>query len=204
MSGTIEPADERLRPHPWQRSVGSIAVIVMAWAVASSSNQAVLLAVAALVALWVIDLPSAVLITLLSLSLSAPGQMVRITPAFASLLFLSAIVIITLFDWRTLRLRARLAPRQIRLIAFVSLAAVSYATLRYGVAGSELLHAAALAVVLVLSFRDVPGWSAATWAGQLAVRAAIVAAAVTTYPTTPLMTDLYSTVIKPSLARFIG
>jgi len=203
VTGAIEMAGERLRPHPWQRGLGTIVMVVMAWGVANSSMEAALLAITALVTLWLVDLPSAVLVTLLSLALSTP-DMVRVTPAFASLLFLSVIVVFTLYDWRALRVRIRLAPRQLRLVAFVSLVAVSYATLWYRAAGSELLHAAALASALVLSFRDLPGWTAATWAGQLAVRAAIVAAAVTTYPLTPLMTDLYSTVIKPSLVRFIG
>ena len=130
---------------------------------------------------------------------TSPGYVIfRFTP----LVFIS-VGVMTLWHLPTLRLRGPLTAGQVRLFAFVAVLAASYLTALYRSDSPHLRNTMiALPFILMLGFRDLPGWSARSWAGRLGLRVAVAAAAISVYPLTPVLTDLYAAVIKPSLVRF--
>ena len=111
--------------------------------------------------------------------------------------------VMTLWHLPTLRLRGPLTAAQVKLFAFVAVLAACYLTALYRSDSPHLMNTLiALPFVLTLAFRDLPAWSARSWAGRLGLRVAVASAALYVYPLAPVLTDLYATVIKPSLVRF--
>lgn len=130
---------------------------------------------------------------------TGPGYVIfRFTP----LVFIS-VGVMTLWHLPTLRLRGPLTTGQVRLFAFVAVLTACYLTALYRSDSPHLLNTMiALPFVLTLAFRDLPAWSAQAWPGRLVLRIGVAAVALSVYPLAPVLTDLYSVVIKPSLVRF--
>ena len=128
-------------------------------------------------------------------------------PSAHAFYYTPAVVVVlgvcTVWDVRTLRLRRPLSGRQALLFAFVSVLAACYQTALYRSDASHLLNTMiALPFMLVLSFRDLPGWMADTWPSRWAIRGLIVAAALWVYPLLPHLADPYQAIVKPAWAKF--
>ena len=121
---------------------------------------------------------------------------------FTPLVFIG-VGVMTLWHLPTLRLRGPLTAGQVRLFAFVAVLAACYLTALYRSDAPHLMNTLiALPFVLALAFRDLPAWSAESWAGRLALRVAVVVVAAWIYPIAPVLTNPYVSVIKTSLVRF--
>ena len=126
--------------------------------------------------------------------------------SYAAYLYTPAVVVgigwLTLWDLRRLDLR-RLADEQVRLFAYVSVLATCYLTALYRSDSSHVVNTMiALPFVLALAFRDLPSWTALGPLARLAIRGAIVAMALQIYPLSPMLSDVYAGLVKPSLVRF--
>jgi hypothetical protein len=129
------------------------------------------------------------------------------TPIYRAFRFTPFVIVAAaasaLWNFSRLEWRAPLDPVRARFLAFTLVLAATYAGALWRSNAVTFFNAlGALPFVLTLAFRDLPVWSIRSWGGQTMVRALIVAAALWIYPVAPVMSDLYSTTIKPALARY--
>lgn len=113
-----------------------------------------------------------------------------------------AIGVLCLWDVRRARLY-RLDRDRIRLLSFVCALLACYPGALYR---SDSLHTLnvllALPFVLVLAFRDLPSWTAASRTARAGWRAAIAAMAIAVYPLMPQLTDAYTWVLYPPSQKY--
>jgi hypothetical protein len=124
-------------------------------------------------------------------------------PAYRYTPFMVAVIaILTVWDLRRLE-RRTITPAHARLLSFTAVLAACYLTVLYRSDSSHLANTLLpLPFVLVLAFRDLPSWVARSPLVALAMRAGVVAVALWLYPLAPTLSDIYATLIKPSLTRF--
>jgi hypothetical protein len=116
--------------------------------------------------------------------------------------FAIAVAVLTLWDVTTWRLR-RLERDHVRLLSFVCVLLASFQGALYR---SDSLHTLnvflALPFVVVLSWRDLPHWTAATWTGRAAIRSAFVVLFLWMLPLQPYLTGGYDWILYPPSLKF--
>jgi len=114
-----------------------------------------------------------------------------------------ALGVLTLCDLRSLRLRTKLEPAQVRLLAFVCVLAACYQTVLFRSDGSHLRNTLiALPIVVVLTIRDLPTWAVSSWPSRLVVRAVVLGAVLYIYPVSEYLGGFPGTVGQAWTHRF--
>src|SRR5204862_1940914 len=120
---------------------------------------------------------------------------------YLTLPFLLALALGTLWQLRPLRLAAPLEFRRARFLAFICVQLVCYQTSVFRSDSSHVRNTMiALPFVLVLAFRDLPQWLAASRWRRAAIRAVIVVSALIVYPV--LQSYAWTSMPTLSMTRF--
>ena len=108
-----------------------------------------------------------------------------------------------LWDPATRRVRRPLTSDQVRLLSFLGVLAACYQSTLFRSDSLHLLNTLlVLPFVLVLTFRDLPGWLSATWTGRAGVRAAFAVVCLTVFPLTPPLTAVYDWILFPPTYKY--
>ena len=118
-------------------------------------------------------------------------------------LIILALGALTLWDPTTGRVRRPLSGAQVRLLSFLAVLAACYQTTLFRSDAMHLLNTLlVLPFVLVLAFRDLPGWLSATWTGRAGVRVTFAAVCLAVFPLTPPLTAVYDWVLFPPSYKY--
>lgn len=118
-------------------------------------------------------------------------------------LFILVLGALILWDPATRRVRRPLTAAHVRLLSFLAVLAACYQTTLFRSDSLHLLNTLlALPFVLVLAFRDLPGWISPTWTGRAGVRIAFAAVCLAVFPLTPPLTAVYDWVLFPPSYKY--